>query len=259
MSTRIMNACWDLQMSPTQKAVLISLADNANDSGHCWPSVTHIAMRTCLSERAIHTAIKWLESVGLLTADRANGRHTRYVIHPDRFQPIDQPPQEMRHRSRCATAADAVTTAAGAGVPPQQMQQPPQEVQTNHQEPPIEPSKNQNKPGSFDPAEYLQTLGVCNTTITDWLAHRKKKKANPSQTAIDEIAKQAAKAGLSLDDALRESCASGWTGFKAHWVKPNRLARVGGVQGSAMNQQRLEIANAMYSTRRRDDERTVDG
>ena len=69
------------------------------------------------------------------------------------------------------------------------MQQPPQEVQTNHQEPPLEPSKNQNKPSSFDPVNYLRALGVANTTITDWLAHRKKKKANPSQTAIDEIDK----------------------------------------------------------------------
>ncbi|HCL3300057.1 TPA: helix-turn-helix domain-containing protein, partial [Pseudomonas aeruginosa] len=34
MSTIIMSACWPLQgLTPAQKAVLISLADNANDEG----------------------------------------------------------------------------------------------------------------------------------------------------------------------------------------------------------------------------------
>ncbi|WP_309546463.1 helix-turn-helix domain-containing protein [Pseudomonas aeruginosa] len=61
MSTIIMSACWPLQgLTPAQKAVLISLADNANDEGVCWPSVAKIAERTCLSERAVQQAIKVL-------------------------------------------------------------------------------------------------------------------------------------------------------------------------------------------------------
>ena len=40
MSTHILSACWALSgMSSTQKLVLISLADQANDDGVCWPSV----------------------------------------------------------------------------------------------------------------------------------------------------------------------------------------------------------------------------
>lgn len=39
MSTIIMSQCWPLQgLSVTQKAVLISLADQANDDGVCWPA-----------------------------------------------------------------------------------------------------------------------------------------------------------------------------------------------------------------------------
>lgn len=82
MSTVIMSACWPLQMPPTQKAVLISLADNANDQGECWPSQTKIAERTCLNERTVRNAIRWLEENGYLVADRSNGRHTRYVVIP---------------------------------------------------------------------------------------------------------------------------------------------------------------------------------
>ena len=59
MSTMIMASCWQLQgMSASQKAVLISLADQANDDGVCWPAVGTIAARTCLSERAVREASK---------------------------------------------------------------------------------------------------------------------------------------------------------------------------------------------------------
>lgn len=75
-----MSACWPLQMPPSPKAVLISLADNANDAGVCWPSIPKICERTCLGRTAVINAIKWLEDAGLLTADRSNGRHTTYQI-----------------------------------------------------------------------------------------------------------------------------------------------------------------------------------
>lgn len=80
-----MGQCWPLQMPPTPKAVLISLADNANDQGNCWPSIATIAERTCFSERAVQGAIKWLEQASVLSADRSNGRHTRYWLTPSKF------------------------------------------------------------------------------------------------------------------------------------------------------------------------------
>ena len=70
MSTIIMSACWELQdMSPAQKAVLISLADQANDQGVCWPSVSTIERRTCLSERAVQDALRWLQATGAIWRD----------------------------------------------------------------------------------------------------------------------------------------------------------------------------------------------
>ena len=84
MSTIIMTACWPLQgMSPAQKAVLVSLADNANDDGVCWPSVARIAERTCLSERAVRNALRWLEQVHVLTAHQRAGRSTWYTVSPN--------------------------------------------------------------------------------------------------------------------------------------------------------------------------------
>lgn len=43
MSTFVMGLCWPLQMPPTAKGVLMSLADQSNDQGSCWPSLQWIA------------------------------------------------------------------------------------------------------------------------------------------------------------------------------------------------------------------------
>jgi len=140
VSTRIMALCWPLQMSPTQKATLISLADNADDHGGCWPSIPKICERTCLSERAVHGAIKWLEANGLVQADRSNGRHTRY-----RITVVDQqPPQQVHPRRKCTTAGDAVE-------PPQQVQSPPQEMRSNRQEPSRTVKSNRHSPRENKP------------------------------------------------------------------------------------------------------------
>jgi len=114
MSTIIMSHCWPMVgMSPAQKAVLISLADQANDDGYCWPSVGTIAKRTCLSERAVQGAIKWLQSAGLLSSDERRGTSSVYRITPAAYAP----PQEMR-------PADAAPRGAGNAPPPPQMLRP---------------------------------------------------------------------------------------------------------------------------------------
>ncbi|URF05983.1 helix-turn-helix domain-containing protein [Cupriavidus campinensis] len=106
-------------MSIAQKAVLISLADNANDQGVCWPSIPTIAKRVCASERAVQNAIKWLETAKVVTANRSNGRHTSYSVTPAAYSP----PQEMHPRIKCTGEGDALaqgihhTPAGNAGVP----------------------------------------------------------------------------------------------------------------------------------------------
>lgn len=82
-----MAQCWPLRMPPTPKSVLISLADNANDHGDCWPSLSTICERTCFGKTAVIEAIRWLEERNALSADRSNGRHTKYVLTPSEFRP----------------------------------------------------------------------------------------------------------------------------------------------------------------------------
>ena len=93
MSTYILSACWALQeMSSTQKLVLISLADQANDDGVCWPSLKKMSARTCLSERAIREAINWLSSTQILKiSDRFNSSNV-YTIDCSLYNPAPVAP-----------------------------------------------------------------------------------------------------------------------------------------------------------------------
>ena len=70
----------------------------------------------------------------------------------------------------------------------------------------------------FNAQAHLVSLGVDAGVAKDWLAHRKAKRAPPSPTAIGEIAKEAAKARVTLSEALSIACQRGWTGFEADWI-----------------------------------------
>lgn len=60
---------------------------------------------------------------------------------------------------------------------------------------------------------------VSDRVWSDWLAQRKASRATVTETALAGIKREAAKAGLSLQDALAMSCERGWRGFKADWIK----------------------------------------
>lgn len=213
MSLAVSALCWPLQMSPTAKAVLVCLADFANDSGECWPSQPKIAERTCLSERAVRDAVKWLESAGLVFVDRSNGRHTRYVVTPT-------------PAGAAAPAPDA-TPACAAGEPRQELPvprhvapQPRQELPSNRKEPSrtVKATVNKSVPGVECPA------GVDPQTWADWLALRKAKKAPVTGTVLKSATAEASKAGLSLEQFLAVWCARGSQGLQADWLKPNERA-----------------------------------
>ena len=60
--------------------------------------------------------------------------------------------------------------------------------------------------------------GVSQSVWDDFVKQRQAKKATITATAIQGIEREAKKANMSLNDALQEICARGWTGFKAEWV-----------------------------------------
>ena len=239
MSTSVMSACWALDLPLVAKAVLISLADNANDDGYCWPSIDTICSRVCASRRAVIDAIKDLEAYKVLVADRTNGRHTTYQITPSAWaKPVDK-----RHApvdKQCATRTSApnapvhdapkpVRQMHGGGAPDARGGCAKRTLTV------IEPSMNRQEPKEGRPD------GVSDQVWSDFKAMRAKQKAPITLTAIDGIRREAEKAGITLDDALRECCERSWRGFRAAWLQNARASP------TANKQEALEARNRAAS------------
>lgn len=80
-----MTGAWKLGIASGPKLVLLSLCDNANDQGECFPSIPMIAQRCSLSERAVQGHIQGLVDQGFLRRIERNGRSTVYHLDPRRI------------------------------------------------------------------------------------------------------------------------------------------------------------------------------
>ncbi|MEY2925833.1 MAG: hypothetical protein RL367_310 [Pseudomonadota bacterium] len=102
MSIHLITAAWDLPMASTEKFVLISLCDHADDRGLCWPSVARISAKVSRCERSVQGALKWLGEQGYFT--------TRDGLRPSRTY-------QLNTRKICAPQPVHPTPAAAAPPP----------------------------------------------------------------------------------------------------------------------------------------------
>lgn len=93
-----MTAVWKLDLQPSDKMVLLALADAANDDGVTWMAVksrsagkTDLIQKCSLSERAVQGAIKRLCEAGLLTRLDRPGKGVIWTVTPA----ASAPPQIM--------------------------------------------------------------------------------------------------------------------------------------------------------------------
>lgn len=120
-----------------------------------------------------------------------------------------------KEHETCTKRAKSVNETCTIGSPQEQesstTEQPNHKpLTTNHK-----PIEKQSAPAAAD-AELFP--GVDAQVIDDFKKLRKQKRAAVTMTAMLSIQKEAAKAGLSLNDALLLCCARGWQGFNADWV-----------------------------------------
>jgi hypothetical protein len=123
MSIKLMSAVFESKtLGPTERLIMLVLADHADDEGKCYPSVSRIKDRTGLSERAVQTNIKKLIDQGYIRVDFGGGKSKSnlYFVsaNPAADAPyeVKQTPQQM-HPLRPNPAADAANPAADAANP----------------------------------------------------------------------------------------------------------------------------------------------
>lgn len=66
MSIRLMTLVWDKALPVARKMLLLSLADQANDAGECWPELDDLAARCSISRRTLFECLKELEEGGFI-------------------------------------------------------------------------------------------------------------------------------------------------------------------------------------------------
>lgn len=235
MSIKFLNHCWHLpHISPTQKLVLISLADQANDQGVCWPAVANIQSRTNLSRRAVQYAINALGEKGYLVIHRRGNNSNWYDLSPVFNFSASEPEPDPTPPKPAPDAIDAPQGATNALQGRKKCTLGAQKMHLNHNEPPINHQLTNNKAASaankksataakkLDYQPWLELGELDKQVLTDLLAMRRQKRATMSQTVINNTAKQLAEAiaatGLDLSTILAEWVAAGWTGFRADWL-----------------------------------------
>ena len=103
-----MTDVWRIQgLSGTEKLVLLALADNANDAGECFPSMSMLAQKTCVCERAVRNAIRDLEAAGYVSSASRAGTSTLYRIHTTPAPNAAPARRAPRHQMPPTPAPDA--------------------------------------------------------------------------------------------------------------------------------------------------------
>lgn len=65
--------------------------------------------------------------------------------------------------------------------------------------------------------DTLLSLGVDEQSAKDWLTVRKAKRAPLTETALNELKSEAAKAGITVGEAVAICAKKSWQGFNANW------------------------------------------
>ncbi len=84
MSVQAMTWAWAQPCPPTSKAVLLALADHADDEGVCWPGRKGLAEKLRIHDRNITRHLSKLERMGLIRSEerlRADGSRTSNLYH----------------------------------------------------------------------------------------------------------------------------------------------------------------------------------
>jgi hypothetical protein len=195
MSFQAMTWAVEQKVPALQKLVLLMLANRLNhDTGKCIPKIKTLADECGMSETSVKTAMKGLAESGLIT------------IVPRFQESVQLPNAYVLHTGVGRNAAQGGSPdAPGVG------RQTPTEPGRLNQE-----GKQGSPVGSSTPS---RPEDVSEQVWSDWLAHRKSKKAAVTETVVAAARRESVKAGMTLDEFLTKWCLRGSQGLEAAWLK----------------------------------------
>lgn len=191
----------------TDKLVLLSLADNANDAGECYPSLTSVAKRCEISKRTAIRAIQSLAEKGHLTQISRPGRNSTYHIHPntsDNVTPVSQSHQ-------CTGVTSVTESPTGDNVTPLPLPYKPSPSENRHK-----PSARRSGGRVADPKNPPDEPPPSNLNVEAW--HRWEQYRRQIRKPIHPASwlsaqRKLAAFGTDQEPVVEQSIANGWQGL----------------------------------------------
>ena len=147
MSLRVLNHVKMAKVTPTQKLVLLCLADCHNaESGRCDPTQAFIMQFSGLSNRAVSTAVIELEKLGIIRRHAINGCRSGYSFpslssepssQVDGLKPVNvlpKPVNDVHGLDTPTSERPAETSERPAGQPVNVLPKPVNDVHKNREE-----------------------------------------------------------------------------------------------------------------------------
>lgn len=213
MSIRLINKVFESEtLGPTERLIMLALADHADESGRCYPSIHRLCKRTGLKERSVQANLKKLSDQGYLKTiiGGGKGKANLYMVFP--YPAADAPPHHVH------PARDAPQT-------PQEMRAYPAADAPKPLGTIIESS---DVIAGATPADILAEVAsteASHSFITYRAQMKKPLTATGARRLASSLNRISAKGG-DPDDALGMAEERGWQSIEPHWYfKEQKNAR----------------------------------
>ncbi|MDQ7262689.1 helix-turn-helix domain-containing protein [Paracoccus sp. PS-1] len=195
MSVKIMSAVFESEtLGPTERLIMLALADHADDTGRCYPSMQRLCQRTGLSERAVQVNIKKLQGQGYIKVVSGGGKGRPNIYFVSANPAPETPHQKPRFSN---TVSDDIQT--------------PHLTTPNPAPDAPEPSRTIIEPSESNGARDALLTVLSQEAADAFIDHRKAKRAKLTVRAAQLIAKDLTH-HPNPDAVVEASIKNGWTG-----------------------------------------------
>ena len=211
------------------RVLMAILSFRSVDTGLAFPTREEIGQRARLPVSRVSTITTELEHLGWLKKHGNGGRSRantyRFCVPNKVLETVPEPVTVTKsvtvtdsdlngYRNGNETVTESVRgieqTNTDHNIP---NNNPREEVEVNPDK-----TKQQSSKLKTITTRYLETIGVEKDVAVEFLALRKRKRANLTPLALAGIKREAGRAGLSLNDALLVCVERGWQSFNASWL-----------------------------------------
>lgn len=234
VASQVWKVCARNGLKGSKLMIMARLADFADESYSCFPSITTISEETGLGRSTVTTSIRELETEGWIIRKHRKvegtkkNRSNRYFLNGERLQNLVRIHDLEKRKSRSSESDLMVQSGdfSGSEFDITVVQK------LNH----LDSSESEPDPSldpSLDPSqEYIgekpkkskldfSPLGLTDEQIAEWKDLRKRANTPVTQRVINSIAKEFDKsrqAGFTNDQILDLLSEKGWKGYKHEWM-----------------------------------------